>query len=374
MNIVGTLWSLLGITVLTIGTMSSGGVDAPCHNGAACAPAKCPAIQPGYVVTHWLKIGDEHQCMACEPYWIGTMCEFAPPIVLAQLGLDHGLAVEAVAEGSAAAEAGVQAHDVIVSADGIPLIDCHQLVETIQDAQAAPMVLRVVRNGEPREVIVVPRAHAGGPPASYVLVVADPLGDESKWVGSVRKWLADKQPSESEVSMPFLRVAVVSHSKKRNSLESDVVTPVGNSGDEESESDATDWSDDSSTIRFVEVPLIENQVLLIPQGCCRSESPLAEPSGFGKPATSPVADSRCLAAAITYVRCEEDNIERMIKYWQSSLEALPAELDSADSDVATRRLSLTRKLARWGHMHGTLEACRAELEQLRERQELAASR
>lgn len=70
------------------------------------------------------------------------------------VGERGGVLVASVREGSAAAEAGLRAGDVVVAFDGEPVTDAGELFEAVHGAEAGPVPLGVVRDGEERTVEV----------------------------------------------------------------------------------------------------------------------------------------------------------------------------------------------------------------------------
>lgn len=89
-------------------------------------------------------------------YWIGIRTLEAPSFLLKQLRISQGLVVEAVADDSPAARAGLLPDDVIVSVDSTPAISTYALTALIDGMEERPISLSVYREGSEREVIVIP--------------------------------------------------------------------------------------------------------------------------------------------------------------------------------------------------------------------------
>lgn len=89
---------------------------------------------------------------------IGVSCSELPAVLSAQMKLKNGLVVDRVFEKSAAADAGVAQHDIIIKVDGSDLANTEQLVEAIQAAGNAEkdVQLKIIRVGEDVSVSVKP--------------------------------------------------------------------------------------------------------------------------------------------------------------------------------------------------------------------------
>ena len=90
-------------------------------------------------------------------YWIGLTCEVATDTLRRHLKIEQGgLVVGAAHEDSAAAKAGLKEHDVLVSANQVPLTDLGVLIREVQKVETGELKLDVIRDGEHLEVIVHP--------------------------------------------------------------------------------------------------------------------------------------------------------------------------------------------------------------------------
>ena len=89
---------------------------------------------------------------------IGVSCAEPTEALAAQLNLNRALVVERVVEGSAAATAGLQLHDVVIKVDGKAVKDTGQLVTLVQKAGKldAALKLKIVRAGKPLSIVVKP--------------------------------------------------------------------------------------------------------------------------------------------------------------------------------------------------------------------------
>jgi hypothetical protein len=92
------------------------------------------------------------------PYYIGVTVTPAPESLRGHLGLPEntGVVIGEVFEGTPAAAAGLQPHDVIVKADGQPQASLESLMKAVREAGAKPMKLEVMRKGKTEEVTVTP--------------------------------------------------------------------------------------------------------------------------------------------------------------------------------------------------------------------------
>ncbi|RMG16651.1 MAG: Do family serine endopeptidase [Planctomycetota bacterium] len=105
--------------------------------------------------------------------WLGLSVQNASPKLARRLGLGEqgGALVGGAVPGSPADEAGLQAGDLIVAVAGQPVTDASRLLHLVATADVgAPLELRIVREGRPHAVSVVPverkaPAAEGEPPA-----------------------------------------------------------------------------------------------------------------------------------------------------------------------------------------------------------------
>lgn len=111
---------------------------------------------------------DEHQMRWPWPgEWVGhtgprlgVVVQSMSPELREYFGVDRsrGVLVARVKEQSPAAEAGIQAGDVILKADGEPVAQPHDLIRQLWRPQdAASVELLISRRGEERTIEVVPR-------------------------------------------------------------------------------------------------------------------------------------------------------------------------------------------------------------------------
>ncbi|MGD9647096.1 MAG: PDZ domain-containing protein, partial [Pirellulales bacterium] len=101
---------------------------------------------------------DDTERPAAGRHWIGLSCYPADETLRNQLklGENEGLVVEAVVPEGPAAQAGIEAGDVLLKAGDKPLGDVPDLVKAIVDAGDKPLSLSVLQAGESKTIEVTP--------------------------------------------------------------------------------------------------------------------------------------------------------------------------------------------------------------------------
>ena len=90
-------------------------------------------------------------------YMIGLDCNPADETLRSQLALgDRGLTVRVVMEGSPAAAAGLQPHDVLIKVGDRDLTSIDVLMEAVRDSEGRPLTLTYLRQGTEQSVEVTP--------------------------------------------------------------------------------------------------------------------------------------------------------------------------------------------------------------------------
>lgn len=156
---------LLGLASSLLGDEPPGGLG---HQAPDVVPVDHPAV-----------LGEAAELPKAEPIpWIGVGSEVADEALAAQLGIEGGMVVRLVIEGSPAAEAGLKVHDVIESVDGGVLLDRDALRAVVLQHEAGDVILlNVVRGGEKREVKVT---------------LADRPDDFARWADRIEQLLGDE--------------------------------------------------------------------------------------------------------------------------------------------------------------------------------------
>ncbi len=90
-------------------------------------------------------------------YLLGVSTEEISELVKTQLGIESGVAVTEVTEGTAAAEVGLTPFDVIVAIDDQPIDSTDDLKNSIQKSGGASIDISLIRNGKKRTIEVAPR-------------------------------------------------------------------------------------------------------------------------------------------------------------------------------------------------------------------------
>ncbi|MEM8732997.1 MAG: PDZ domain-containing protein [Planctomycetota bacterium] len=93
------------------------------------------------------------------PFQFGVQVEDASEVLRTQLGLyeNEGIVVTDVVEGSAAEEAGVQVHDILLRADGTRLSTLGNLREAAQLSMGKSVTLVLIRGGKEKPLQVQPK-------------------------------------------------------------------------------------------------------------------------------------------------------------------------------------------------------------------------
>ncbi len=113
-------------------------------------------------------------------FMIGIHCDLIDETLKLHLDLEQGLVVKEVYEDSAAEQAGLQVHDILVQANGEELQTLEDLIDRIQEAgkQEASMSLQVLRKGKQLDVEVKPSKRDTELPAGAVM---DLSGVQNLW-------------------------------------------------------------------------------------------------------------------------------------------------------------------------------------------------
>ncbi|MEZ6108375.1 MAG: PDZ domain-containing protein [Pirellulaceae bacterium] len=91
--------------------------------------------------------------------WLGVNTGTLTAEMKDELGLDddvRGIVISSVVEDSPAQSAGLQVNDVIVAAGEAEIGDVAQLVKVVRDSDGESIVLRLIRDGEARDIEVTP--------------------------------------------------------------------------------------------------------------------------------------------------------------------------------------------------------------------------
>jgi hypothetical protein len=120
-------------------------------------------------------------------YWIGAGCRPVPDALRAQLELPkgQGLVVEQLAPDGPAAKAGVQAFDVLFTANDTPLGEPSDLVKAVDAAKDGEITLQLFRTGKKMTVAVKP-AQRPKPDRDVMRFVPDQEAWQ-KWLESMPK-------------------------------------------------------------------------------------------------------------------------------------------------------------------------------------------
>jgi len=119
-------------------------------------------------------------------YWLGVSCTNPGAALQSHLGLPRGqgLVVGNVVPEGPAAKAGIQVHDVLLTAGDKPLGELPHLIDAIEEAKEAELSLELIRGGKKMKVAVTPakrpedaRGHG---------IVPLPRGPGFEWLEKIR--------------------------------------------------------------------------------------------------------------------------------------------------------------------------------------------
>lgn len=98
-------------------------------------------------------------------YWLGVICSpLEDELLMAHLGIDHGILVRDIVDDSPAAKAGLQKQDILIQAGELPLKDLKTLVECTEKAQENALTLTLIRKGQQQTLAVTPTKRPAQPP------------------------------------------------------------------------------------------------------------------------------------------------------------------------------------------------------------------
>lgn len=98
-------------------------------------------------------------------YWIGIRGRNVTEPVLRtqfQLAQDMGVVIEEVVKDSPAAKAGLRQHDILLRANGEPVLSMEELAKLVSEGGAEPIELRIIRLGKEETIVVVPEERPAG--------------------------------------------------------------------------------------------------------------------------------------------------------------------------------------------------------------------
>jgi hypothetical protein len=88
--------------------------------------------------------------------WIGVMCQPTSETLKKQLNIDGGLVVQHIVPNTPAAKAGLEVHDVILSAGGKNLSSVPELMKLVQSTDKAGVEFSILRGGKKKTITVKP--------------------------------------------------------------------------------------------------------------------------------------------------------------------------------------------------------------------------
>jgi len=89
-------------------------------------------------------------------YWLGISLGELPEVSKQQLGVESGLVVADVMEGSPAAKAEIKKHDILIKAGEAPLKEPADLIKVVDASKGKEIRIVIVRGGKDRTITVAP--------------------------------------------------------------------------------------------------------------------------------------------------------------------------------------------------------------------------
>ena len=108
---------------------------------------------------------EEAEQPAQPSYWIGIRGRnVTEPVLRTQFQLAHdmGVVIEEVVKDSPAAKAGLRQHDILLRANGEPVLSMSELSQLVAEGDAKPIELRLIRLGKDETIVVVPEERPVG--------------------------------------------------------------------------------------------------------------------------------------------------------------------------------------------------------------------
>mgnify|MGYP005836120717 CR=1 FL=1 len=164
-----------------------------------------PWFGPGAPMIQWVEDseGENMEPIRMSDHWIGVECVPARGALAAQLKLpeNRGLVVESVVDGSPAAKAELRQHDVIVEAGGKQVGTLQDLISAVDAAKGSELALKVIREGEAREIKVTPEKR----PAGIMAPEVAPLAPGGREWQRLRDWFERRGDEGERGRVPGLR-------------------------------------------------------------------------------------------------------------------------------------------------------------------------
>ncbi len=119
-------------------------------------------------------------------FWIGIQAAPSSPVLQSQLDIPGGVVVLQTLEGHAAAEAGIQQHDVITQVNGTEVSNIAEFMKAIEDNGDSEAKVTLYRSGKKKSLTVKPQAR----PEEQIRLGFSPDSEEFKVESErISKWL-----------------------------------------------------------------------------------------------------------------------------------------------------------------------------------------
>jgi membrane-associated protease RseP (regulator of RpoE activity) len=144
-------------------------------------------------------------------YWLGVQCTPPSDALRAQLDLPegHGLVIEQVIPDSPAAKAGLEKHDVLLSAGGKALDEVGALSKIVSESEGKELALDLIRKGKKLTIQVTPGQRPKDQEGLFERLPMELDHEVIKWLQRFRQGAIDGQPGERLFGFDFARPGVI---------------------------------------------------------------------------------------------------------------------------------------------------------------------
>lgn len=137
--------------------------------------------------------------------WVGVSCEEIGPVLQAQLGIEAGLAIRDIAEGSPAEKADLRIFDLILRFNDRPIGSIKDFNRSVQETHGERSIVEIMRSGEKRTLNVQPEPRPPCKEIESIIVAVDANDEVDPKVLELVKETMDAKPSSKQKELLVLR-------------------------------------------------------------------------------------------------------------------------------------------------------------------------
>lgn len=138
-------------------------------------------------------------------HWIGLHLDAVSEVTKAQLGIPSGLAVIEVIDKGPAQKAGLQKHDILMSANGAAVNSQEDIFRVLSQSKGEPITFIIVRKGNRFGMRLTPEKRPeSAKPAPAARIVIAPPGTRSIEVPSLTPALPNATPATPAIPVPVI--------------------------------------------------------------------------------------------------------------------------------------------------------------------------